>query len=380
MTTGDVTIKSSTEVALSGSFSQATATPTEVGFYYGTSSTSMTNRAYTTVSGSDAGSFECTVRNLNPNSKYYYQAYVTVAGTGSYASQTQTLRSSVVMSFTTPDDSQTSDVQAALNYGWLELPGAQGNQEYVQTAFDGSARNYSYNYDKDMFTSLWVAYPLYSATTTGSNTAGWKFNPYIPMDYQIDVTGSSYQVNYGSTTTNDYDSTKEFYARGHQIPNADRKSTATMNSQTYYVTNSTPQIQNGFNGGIWSNLEKEVRNQIPSNDTLYVVTGAAFQKIGESVKPVTWIYPKGGGSCPVPNFYWKALLKVKRGTGGKVTSASAIGFWLPHEDLSGKNYEDYAVSIQQLQQWTGFDFFVNLPDSVESSAESENSWSDFGNF
>ena len=340
----------------------------------------MTNSISATLSGGDAASFTCKLNDLTPGRTYYCQAYVTVAGNGSFASQTQRFVSSVVKSFTTPDNSQTSDVQAALNYGWLELPGKLGNQEYVQTAFDGSKRNYSYNYDKDMFTSLWVAYPLYAATTTGSNTAGWKFNPDLPTTYQIDVTGSSYQVNYGSTTTDGYDSTKEYYARGHQIPNADRKSTATMNSQTYYVTNSTPQIQNGFNGGIWSNLEKEVRNQIPSNDTLYVVTGAAFQKIGESVKAVTWIYPKGGGSCPVPNFYWKALLKVKRGTGGKVTSASAIGFWLPHENLSGKNYVDYAVSVQQLQQWTGFDFFVNLPDSVESVAESETSWSDFGNF
>ena len=271
-----------------------------------------------------------------------------------------------------------------MSAGWLELPGDQGNEEYVLTARDGSARNYTFNYDKDMYTSLWVAYPLYTSTTIGNNSAGWKFCPDIPQDEQIDVTGSSYQVNYGSTTTAGYDSGKEFYARGHQIPNADRKSTATMNSQTYYVINSTPQIQNGFNGGIWNTLEGDIRNQIPASDTLYVVTGAAFQQKGSATKPVTWIYPKGeeltGKSCPVPNFYWKALLKVRRNSSGTVTSASTVGFWFPHENLKGQQYADYAVSVTQLQQWTGFDFFVNLPDGVEAAAEGNASWDSFKSF
>jgi len=269
--------------------------------------------------------------------------------------------------------------------GWLELPGEAGNEEYVQTVYDGDRRNYSYNYDADMFTSLWTAYPLYESVTEGSNTATWKYNPNIPEKYQINITGTtSYGVNYGSTTTEGYNSELEYYARGHQIPNADRKSTSVMNSQAYYVTNSTPQIQNGFNGGIWNTLENAVRGQIPVNDTLYVVTGAAFQKKGEAARDVVWIYPRGeaesGKSCPVPNFYWKVLLKVRRDVSGKVTSAGTVGFWLPHEDLKGKDYQDYAVSVDQIEKWTGFDFFVNLPDTIEASAESNAVWNSFQGF
>lgn len=272
-----------------------------------------------------------------------------------------------------------------MNHGWLELPGEPGKEEYLHAVLDGAQRNYSYNYDKDMFTSLWVAYPLYGASVSGTNTATWKYNPEIPQEYQINITGSTvYGVNCGSTTTESYDSEKEYYARGHQIPNADRRSTATMNSQVYYVTNSTPQMQSGFNGSIWSNLEDAVRGQIPADDTLYVVTGAAFQKKGEVQMPVTWIYPKGesasGKSCPVPNFYWKALLKVKRDVSGNVTAANSIGFWLPHEDLRGQNYADYAVTVDQIEMWTGFDFFVNLPDTKEKPAETNGSWQTFMDF
>ena len=63
-----------------------------------------------------------------------------------------------------------------------------------------------------------------------------------------------------------------------------------------------------------------------------------------------------------------------------MTSASAIGFWMPHKDLRGKSYSDYAVSVDQVEQWTGFDFFVNLPDGIEAIAEKNSDWTTFQGF
>ena len=229
-----------------------------------------------------------------------------------------------------------------------------------------------------MYTSMWTAYPLYAATIGGSNTAGWKKNPSLDVSEQIDVT-SSYAVNVGSTTSEGYNKDLLYYARGHHIPDADRDNDASMHSQTYYWTNSTPQIHNGFNSGIWSSLEGAIRSQIPSGDTLYVVTGAAFNKVGET-KPITYITPQNQTKqCPVPNYYWKAVLKVKR-SGATVTAASAIGFWLEHRTYSTANnehYYDYSVSIDELERYTGLDFFVNLPDGLEAPAESNSDWNKF---
>lgn len=231
-----------------------------------------------------------------------------------------------------------------------------------------------------MFTSLWVAYPLYGSSITGSNSAGWKGDPNIPDDYEINIYNHSYGVNVGQTSNANYVSTDPYYARGHQIPNADRQASATMNSQTYYVTNSTPQ-NNKFNGGIWSSLESAIRNTLSSTDTVYVVTGPAFQKSGET-KDVTWILPQDETekTCPVPNYYWKALLKVKRDSNGNVTSACSVAFWFEHRDYSGDSYTNYQVSVDQIEAWTGFDLFVNLPDSIESTAESQSSWTTFQSF
>ena len=285
--------------------------------------------------------------------------------------------------------------------GWLELPEKQEGNDFFNDFFtvDG-VRNYSYMYQYSTYTALWVAYPLYesvmstnevipgpyspdiaySEETRGTN---WNPNPHLTEGKQVNVWDASYNVNLGDT---DWSSTQgsDYYARGHQIPNGARDlAGGELQSQTYYATNSTPQIQNKFNSSIWAALEKAGRDCARGggvNDTVYVVTGAAFTKGGVS-EEITYIHPKGDPSknVPVPNYYWKVFLKVKR-TNGSITSASAIGFWLEHKQYSGSDYTPYATSVNQIEAWTGFNFFVNLPSSLEETAESNTNWTTFKNF
>ena len=276
--------------------------------------------------------------------------------------------------------------------GWLELPAATSGSDYFSGTFKaGNDRNYTYLYQYSTYTALWTAYPLYSETATGSapsasqnhgdlgpynrqyptmysEATSWNYNPQIDKSKQVYLK-SSYGVSVAGT----------IYSRGHQIPNGDRKANGTMQSQTYYFTNSTPQIQNGFNGTIWSALENGIRGQLGS-DTTYVVTGAAFRKTGGS-ESIKTIKPKGDPdkNVPVPNYYWKVLLKVKR-NGSNITSASAIGFWFEHKQYSNNDYTPYAVSVDQIEAWTGFNFFVNLPENLQTTAEKNTSWTTFKNF
>lgn len=237
-------------------------------------------------------------------------------------------------------------------------------------------RNYTILYDPEMYASYWVAYPLCSDHITTGRTESWAYDPDVPEGKQAKAK-SGYGVD---LSTANYASNS--WARGHQIPNADRNNVAAMQAQTYYYTNITPQIQNGFNGGIWSNLEGAVRNLCSTCDTVYVVTGAAFRKKGgsETINTITDVN-NNGDVLPIPNYYWKALLKVTW-SGSEVTNASAIGFWLPHSDLKDEIYSDpkYIVSVDQVETWTGFDLFANLPTSLQSSAEANTSWSTFHDF
>lgn len=250
---------------------------------------------------------------------------------------------------------------------WLELPAADNGVRYPNgvevTITSGGERNYTILYDKSTYTSMWVAYPLESKHMGGLKRPGsWSFNPLIDTEYQVDLRGSSYVSG---------------YSRGHLIPNGSRNGIKEMQKQTFYVTNSVPQIQDNFNGGIWNNLENALQS-IADSEKIYIVTGVLFSKVGES-KTIKYTKAKDDTKdVPVPNYFYKVVLKVTT-NGGAVTSASTIGFWFEHKTYSD-SYTNYAVSVDQIEQWTGFDFFPNLPDSIENSVESNSSWSSFQSF
>ena len=267
--------------------------------------------------------------------------------------------------------------------GWLELPSvpaAEGTL-YKGTFFSGGARNYTYFYDSAYYASLVIAYPLCTGHLGGQRyDGGWMLNDNIPDNQEVDVTYYSYRVNVGQTNGDNYNSSQNYYARGHQIPDASRRAIYEMQSQTYYVTNCTPQIQDGFNDGMWSALENAVRNFTYSTDTVYVATGPVYRKAGGS-ESITYINPQPdpGKSVALPNYYWKAVLKVKR-SGGTVTSASAIGFWFEHKVYSTEDYDSYTVSVDKIEQWTGLDLFTNLPAAIAAPAEANTSLSTFSSF
>ena len=254
---------------------------------------------------------------------------------------------------------------------WLELPAADNGTLYpnaveLKISASSGERNYTAYYDKSTYTSMWTAYPLQSKHLGSGSLNKWYFNTEIGEEYQVDLTSSSYE---GDT-----------YSRGHLIPNASRNGISEMQKQTYYVTNSVPQVQNKFNSGMWSTLEGALQTIARGGETLYIVTGVAFQKVGET-KSVNYIKATDDTkNIPIPNYFYKIRLKVTTNSSGTVTSASTIGFWFENKAYLDSTYSNCAVSVDQVEQWTGFDFFANLPDGVEASAEANTSWSSFQNF
>ena len=273
----------------------------------------------------------------------------------------------------------------------MELPAQTGSEDYVITLYrnggSSTERNYTFNYSKERYAALWTAYTLTESDILETRATGsWAYYEGIGSQYQVNVKANSYGTNYNNDT----------YSRGHQIPDADRRIDADK-AQTYYLTNQTPQIQNGFNSGVWSQLEKAGRGFVVSSgdnynssftrtDVLYVVTGPCYGKSGTSETPSyltaasTSITPS---RVPIPKYYWKAFLKVKRDSNGNVTSAKAIGFWFEHKTYSD-SYTDHVVSVDQIETWTGFDLFTNLPGTqtsgIEQSAESNTTWTAFRDF
>ena len=373
MTTGSVNNVSATGATLSASYSGVPSYQ-GAGFLVGTSSNLSTlissgqvvysQSAITTGSGS----FTAAVGGLDEDKTYYYVAFMEVLVNGTYKEVYGSVKS-----FRT----QSASMVATLNQDWLELPESPASLggKYLVTAradMNGKdTRNYSILYDPARYASLWTAYVLCSDHRGSGGSGQWVNNPLIPAGKQTSVWNTYGDID-GVT-----------YERGHQIPKADRNATsiAEMMAQTYYWTNSTPQRKE-FNGGVWGTLENQIRSAIPASDSLYVVTGPVYQTVGGNETVKTFANSNGsndGKTVPIPNYYFKVILKVRR-SGGAVTAASAIGFWFSHEDHSGVSWQSFAVSVDEIESKTGFNFFANLPPSIEATAETNKNWTTFRNF
>lgn len=250
---------------------------------------------------------------------------------------------------------------------WLELASIKedGTRYVVNTTYAGERRNYTVFYDTEMMAPLWTAYPLNSSHMSGGRTGEWSYNPSISEAHQIKVCEGSY-----TPSSN--------YARGHMCPNGSRNNNETMQQQTFYVTNQVPQIHNGFNNGIWKNLESAVQ-VLAKNEEIFVTTGVSFHK-GNETPQIQYISPAKHPDqrVPIPPYFYKLVLRVKY-VAASVTDASCTAFWFEHKAYeSGDSFDNYRKSVDQVEEWTGFDFFVNLPDEIENAAEAKNiSWAQF---
>lgn len=323
----------------------------------------MTNKAVASAASATSGTFTATLTGLTEGQTYVYQAYAVVNGTGTHASEQQTFYASGTRFFKAGGSSTP-----AVGAGWLELPNKTEGAQYVTNTLRASgARNYTHLYDTKMYTSLWTAYPLYKEAMGDLKRPGsWSRNPNIDEKYQINLWDGSYGVG--------------DYSRGHMIPNGSRNGIRAMQLQTFYATNSVPQKQNKFNGSIWANLENALQGMTSSTDTVYVVTGVAFKKVGGS-ETVKYIKPaKDSKQCPVPNYFYKVALKVKR-SGSAITDACAVGVWMDHRDYSSsETYDQFTVTVDQIEEWLGLNFFTNLPEALQTTAEKNSSWSTFKSF
>lgn len=311
---------------------------------------------------SGSGDMDVTLKVEENNSEKERSAVITVENSAGKASKTisQKAKGSEVKPDPTPSGGNLSP-----KTGWMELPAIpEGMDAFTHSMTVGSVstRNYSFLWDYSNLVAPWVAYPL-CKWNIGNNikrTNAWGLDPLLPEGKQPVLYRGFSKGNNG------------WYARGHQIPSADRLTSYESNSMTFYGTNMTPQIQDGFNGDIWATLEGKVRSWANSSDTLYVVTGCVIDyKDGETVK---YALDNNGKKVTVPTAYYKAVLRYMKSSTFGYSGYSACAVWLDHKVYSSSSISSsYSMSVDDLEKKTGIDFFVNLPAKVgeETAAKIE---------
>lgn len=241
-----------------------------------------------------------------------------------------------------PDPAPQPDTDLA-KVSWLELP-AMDNPDlgYYSHSFEMNGkeyRNYSFGWSQKDLVALWMAYPLCSMYTnkTVSRTDAWAYDPLLGPEYSPAPFGG-----YGGS-----------YARGHQVPSADRLCSYNANVQTFYGSNMTPQL-NAHNEGIWQTLESKVRTLANTSDTTYVVTGCVVDG------STTFTQDSDGKKMTVPVGYYKVLLRYSKSS--TISTWAAMAFYTEHKSYSGStSLRSLAMSVDELEEMLGMDFFVNLP-------------------
>lgn len=312
-----------------------------------------------------SGDMDVTLKVEENKSEKERSAVITVENSAGKASKTisQKAKGSEVKPDPTPSGGNLSP-----KTGWMELPAIpEGMDAFTHSMTVGSVstRNYSFLWDYSNLVAPWVAYPL-CKWNIGNNikrTNAWGLDPLLPEGKQPVLYRGFSKGNNG------------WYARGHQIPSADRLTSYESNSMTFYGTNMTPQIQDGFNGDIWATLEGKVRSWANSSDTLYVVTGCVIDyPEGQTVKYALDNY---GKKVSVPTAYYKVVLRYMKNSTVGYSGYSACAVWLDHKVYSTKNIDSkYSMSVKDLEKKVGMDFFVNLPavvgEEMAAKIESEN--------
>jgi DNA/RNA endonuclease G (NUC1) len=162
------------------------------------------------------------------------------------------------------------------------------------------------------------------------------------------------------------------YARGHAVPRDDMNRSAVAQANTFFLSNMAPQIS-AFNGGIWSRLERLVRDYAKQYDSVYVITGGVLQ---EPTKRLP------SGRVAIPSRFYKVILRTS-----PVGTPDVLAIVLPHIPLTpgpeantatkrGNAADAYlaahTTSVKEIEHLTGLDLLPRLDaDSLKRAVASE---------
>ena len=186
----------------------------------------------------------------------------------------------------------------------------------------------------------WVAYELTAEETEGKATRADK--------------SFSMDLNYKGKQARREDYNRSGWTKGHMAPAADFFWSDDAMAETFYFQNICPQREE-LNNKDWQYLEKQVRRWAKQYGRVWVVSGPIIGKnqfgtIGED-------------RVVVPDAFFKVVLVhdgFRYQSIAFVMGNDAERYWL----------SECAITVDELEKYTGLDFYPALPDDLEADTES----------
>lgn len=207
---------------------------------------------------------------------------------------------------------------------------------------------YALSYNSRKGTANWVSWQL-DKSWLGSTDRQNDFRPddTLPEGF-VKVTPTMYS---GSG-----------YDKGHITPSADRTKTTEDNSATFLMTNMMPQTPDN-NRKTWEGLERYCRDLVQEGKSLYIIAGPAGST-GKLLK----------GKVTIPKSTWKIAVVLDR----PVTDVSnitkdtrVIAVNVPNREGISFDWKTYKVSVDDLEELTGYDFLTNVSKSIQDVIEAK---------
>ena len=197
---------------------------------------------------------------------------------------------------------------------------------------------YTLSYAEAHEQAEWVMYTL----------QGSALNPSIG---RTDNFRTDPRVSTGTAQLSDYRGSG--FDRGHLAPAADMKYTSTSMSESFFMSNMSPQTPS-FNRQIWRKIESQFRNWGHEYGKIIVVTGPVLN--GDYLGAI------GSSRVTVPRYYYKVAIDPNN-----LERNIAV---LIENKGSSASVQSFVVSIDHLESVTGIDFFYKLDDALETRIES----------
>lgn len=209
---------------------------------------------------------------------------------------------------------------------------------------------YTLSYHRDNGGPNWVAWHL---------NASWLGDTERQDDFRPDPT---LPAGWYRVLPSDYDFATTGMTRGHMTPSGDRTNSVPNNSATFLMTNMLPQIE-ANNSGAWAKFEDYCRSLATQGQELYIVSGGAGS-----------LGTIAGGRVNVPRYTWKVVLVLPNGTNDLQRiwkGTRTIAIIVPNFQPLATNapWQQFRVSVNEVENLTGYNFFTNIPKNTQELLE-----------
>lgn len=151
------------------------------------------------------------------------------------------------------------------------------------------------------------------------------------------------------------------YDRGHQAPAADAKFSQEALDETFYLTNMSPQVGEGFNRDYWAHFEDFTRRLTNRFDNVRIMTGPLYlPKLGDDGKyRVSYEVIGSPPNIAVPTHFFKLVV----GESNDPNVPISVGaFVMPNSPIDNTTpLTSFQVPVEALERSSGLELLQKVP-------------------